>query len=327
MVTLYHSIDYRKLTRGLAGAAVLLGMLAGFLVVTASGAFAQTTTSEATASATNFNQAYALTTNDRLLCFDRDEPNNSNHSQSTSITGLQTGESLVGIDFRPLDSQLYGVSDQSNVYQIAITQDPRTCDNLAAVATQVSTLTNENNGKTITLKGKTGMDFNPANDTLRIVTSSNQNLRVNDVDTGSTTVQSDLNYASGDPNQGTDPKVTAAAYTNNSPTAVSGSTTLYDIDTGLDVLDTQEPAQDGTLNTQGPLGVNVKSINGFDIVTTTSGGVVTDKAYAALEPSTKDFSSLYTVDLSSGAVTKIGKIVDQRGRTVVVEGLAIPIGG
>ena len=305
---------------------VLLGVLVGFLVVAASGAFAQTTTSDVTTSVVSkYNQAYALTTSDKLLCFDRDDPSNSNHSQSASITGLPTGESLVGIDFRTSDLQLYGVSDQSNVYRIDTTQDPKTCDNLTAVAHYVSTLTNEKNGNTITLKGKTGMDFNPRTDTLRIVTSSDQNLRVDDVDTGSTTVQSDLNYASGDANHGTDPKVTAAAYTNNLPGAPD--ITLYDIDTGLDILDTQQLVSDGTLNTQGNLGVNVKSINGFDIVTTFSSTAVTNTAYAALEPSTKDFSILYTVDLSSGAVTKIGKIVDQKGRTIVAEGLAIPIGG
>jgi hypothetical protein len=314
----------------MALAVVLLGALAGFLVVAASGAFAQTTTTDVTTSAvSNYNQAYALTTNNKLLCFDRDDPSNSNHSQSATIRNLNgdpLSESLVGIDFRTSDLQLYGVSDQSNVYRIDTTQDPKTCDNLTAVATYVSTLTNENNGKTIPLKGKIGMDFNPRNDSLRIVSSSDQknNLKV-DVDTGSTTVQSNLNYASGDPNHGTDPKVTAAAYTNSLPGAPD--TTLYDIDTGLDILDTQQPVDDGTLNTQGNLGVNVKSINGFDIVTTFSSTAVTNTAYAALEPSTKDFSILYTVDLSSGAVTKVGKIVDQRGRTIVAEGLAIPIGG
>ena len=312
----------------MALAVVLLGALAGFLVVAASGAFAQSTTTDVTTSVVSkYNQAYALTTNDKLLCFDRDDPSNSNHSQSATIrdpNGDPLSESLVGIDFRTSDLHLYGVGHQSYVYRIDTTQDPKTCDNLTAVAHYVSTLTNENNGKTIPLKGKIGMDFNPRNDSLRIVTSSNQNLKV-DVDTGSTTVQSHLNYASGDPNDGTDPKVTAAAYTNSLPNAPD--TTLYDIDTGLDILDTQQPVDDGTLNTQGNLGVNVKSINGFDIVTTFSSTAVTNTAYAALEPSTKDFSILYTVDLSSGAVTKIGKIVDQKGRTIVAEGLAIPIGG
>ena len=59
--------------RRMALAVVLLGALAGFLGVAASGAFAQATTTDVTTSAvSNYNQAYALTTNNKLLCFDRD---------------------------------------------------------------------------------------------------------------------------------------------------------------------------------------------------------------------------------------------------------------
>src|SRR5690348_6559563 len=70
----------------------------------------------------------ALSTDNQLLAFDSSTPGTV---QSTvPITGLQTGESILGIDFRPAAGQLYGLGSSNRLYTI----DPTT-----GAATQVGT--------------------------------------------------------------------------------------------------------------------------------------------------------------------------------------------
>ena len=89
------------------------------------------------------------------------------------------------------------------------------------------------------------------------------------MDTGAVTVDGNLAFAAGDVNASTNPTVTAAAYTN----AIAGATAtqLFDIDAALDVLTLQNPPNNGTLTTIGKLGIDVDSLAGFDIVSTSDG--------------------------------------------------------
>ena len=120
-----------------------------------------------------------------------------------------------------------------------------------------------------------------------------------------------LAYAGGDPNNGANPNIVSSAYSNNFFGAPS--TVLYNIDASLDILVTQSPPNNGTLNTIGALGVNTSDIAGFDI--SGSSGI----AYAALENG--GTSSLYTINLTTGAATLVGAI----GSGLSVNGLtAVP---
>lgn len=312
MTILERSVINRGLGRGLTLVVVALGLFAGLLAVLAAGASAQS--AQGTAPTTPPQRVYALTTNDNLLFFNGNAPRETTR---VPITGLERRESLVGIDFRPANSLLYGVSNRDNIYTI---------DEETGVAVLVSTLS-------IPLEGASfGVDFNPVPDRLRIVSDADQNLRVN-VDTGVVATDvtpdgdADLQYASGDPNAGQNPDVTAAAYTNSTPPSPrtpdpnvpSTGTTLYDIDFGLDVLAIQNPPNAGTLNTVGDLGDNVKAVTGFDIVTTGT----TNRAFAALQAKGGGSSAFYGVDLGTGQVDRIDRI---DGKRTNVEGLAIPIG-
>ena len=87
---------------------------------------------------------------------------------------------------------------------------------------------------------------------------------------------------------------------------------LYDIDTDLDPLTTQNPPNNGTLNTIGALGVNVAAVNGFDV----SG--LTRVAYAAFNNGAPP-STLYTINLNMGAATAVGII----GCNEPVRGLSV----
>jgi hypothetical protein len=126
-------------------------------------------------------------------------------------------------------------------------------------------------------------------------------------------------YAKGDANFGTTPSDVGAAYVNN--TAGASSTTLFGIDTGLDVLVRQGSVggspvspNTGQLVTIGSLGFNPSDAS-FDV----SG--VTGIAYATLCSGL--VCGFYTVNLSNGAATLVGGLTMQtpiNGMTVGVQG-------
>lgn len=212
---------------------------------------------------------------------------------TTPITGLVGKENLRGIDRRPVNGVVYGYGSQGRVY----TLDPAT-----GVATAVSM------PGSLGADDDYGVDFNPVVDRLRVVTNADRNGRV-DVTLGTLTNDLALNYAPGDVNAGRDPKVNASAYTNNF--AGAGATVLYGIDTARDTLVTQAPPNSGTLNTIGRIGINARVRSGFDISPTT--GI----PFAALRNGGP--SSLYRIDLGTGAATPLGAI----GSGLVLYGLTI----
>lgn len=202
------------------------------------------------------------------------------------VRGLVGDTKLIGIDFRPADKQYYGVGDQGGVYTV----------NRGSVrVVKVSQLS-------VPLSGTSfGVDFNPAADRLRVVSDTGQNLR-HDVAGGVTTVDGTLTYTPPAAATG----ITAAAYTNNDNDASTG-TTLFDIDTALDQVVQQVPANNGTLVVSGKLGRDVGSVAGFDIYSARSKGkTVSNTGYAVLRSPGAALSSLYKVDLLSGSLTKIG---------------------
>ena len=247
---------------------------------------------------------YATTTSNRLVQFAVADPCSITMEQK--ITGLQNGEDILGIDFRPATGQLYGLGSSSRLYVI----DPATAVATAVGAAPFATA----------LEGSSfGFDFNPTVDRIRIVSNTGQNLRAHP-DTGAVVaIDGRLAYAQTDSNAGRKPGVAAAAYTNPDNDPATG-TTLYDIDAALDVLATQSPPNAGTLNTVGSLGVNTNDLAGFDI--TASG-----QAYAALKANGGakgprcGNSQLASIDLSTGTAMSLGYI----GTSQPIRGLAAPL--
>lgn len=226
------------------------------------------------------NQSPATT----VLVWDSASP--SNIQSGAFVTGLSSGETILGIDFRPANGQLYALGSTSRLY----TLNPTT-----GVATAVGP-----SFAPPALSGFSyGFDFNPVIDRIRVVSETNQNLVLNPITGAVQTVAPNVAYAAGDPNFGVDPNVVDSAYTNNFSGATA--TTLYGIDTALDILVTQVAAT-GALSTVGPLGLNVAAAGGFDISGTT--GI----AYTAFLPAGASQSSLYTINLATGAATLVGQI-------------------
>jgi hypothetical protein len=238
--------------------------------------------------------AFGLTATNNLIRFNTARPNTI--ISTTAVTGLQAGENLLGIDFRPATGQLFGLGSTSRLYSI---------NTQTGATTVVGTML------TTTLSGTDfGFDFNPVPDRIRIVNDADQNLRANPND-GTNLVDGVLAYATGDANAGQNPTVTGAAYINSFGGATT--TTLYDIDSNLDILATQNPPNNGTLNTVGSLGVNTTSQVGFDIATGSN------TAFAAFQISGETSSKLFAVNLTTGAASIVGPI----GSAEVIRDIAV----
>ncbi|MBD1847949.1 DUF4394 domain-containing protein [Cyanobacteria bacterium FACHB-63] len=209
-----------------------------------------------------------------------------NNVTQVDVKGLQQGETLVGIDFRPSTGQLFGIGSSDRLYTI---------DKVSGMATQVGT-----DPFAVDLNGKAfGVDFNPVVDRIRVVSDAGQNLRINP-DTGAIVdanltldgVQSDGNL------NGATHSIVAAAYTNNF--AGTSSTTLYGINADTEQLFIQDPPNNGTQNLVGSLGIDFAAGAGFDIVSKNG----SNSAFATSN------SSFYSIDLQSGAATLLGGIKD-----------------
>ncbi len=212
-----------------------------------------------------------------LVMFDSENP------AQVEMKPLGGAQTLVGIDFRPANRTLIGVTADGKIVSI----DPGT-----AAATELSTL----NTPLPAGEMPVVVDFNPMADRLRLMTGTT-NHRVN-VDTGEVTVDGALAFDAGDMHAGETPMIAAAAYTNafGKPEA----TAMYDIDTQIGALIRQTSPNDGTLAAVGKLGVALDDTTpAFDIQTTEDG---TNTAWLIAS------SKIYTVNLETGAATQVGML-------------------
>ncbi|MBB6372754.1 DUF4394 domain-containing protein [Chryseobacterium shigense] len=214
--------------------------------------------------------AYAIDNSNNLQIFNPNSP----MPVSKTVAGLQTGENILGIDFRPANGQLYALGSTSRIYTINLGTGAATAVGSSPFATLLS-------GTDF------GFDFNPVVDKIRVVSNTGQNLRLDPVTGAITAVDMTINPAGS--------MISASAYTNNFAGATA--TTLFVIDHNTDKLYQQNPPNNGTLVETGSLGINITNANGFDI------GSMSQKAYlmATVGTSTK----LYTINTTSGATTTV----------------------
>lgn len=205
-------------------------------------------------------------------------------AMNMDITGLMAGDRLVGIDTRPKNGKVYGVSTMNQLY---------TVNETTGAATWVATLS----APVVQAGLGYGIDFNPVADfgtaaSLRLVSSAGDNFAINAATgvVGNTANKIATGY-------------TGVGYTNTMlmPTAAPASTALYYIDSNNDTLAMAPSAfNTPTISTVGSLGVDVLKANGFEVLGN-------GQAYAAL---TVDGSSLttgiYSINLGTGAATLLG---------------------
>ena len=203
---------------------------------------------------------------------------------TTAITGLAMGDRLVGIDLRPGNALIYGISLSNQIY---------TVDVATGAATFVAALS----APVVQANLGYGIDFNPVADfsgaaSLRFVSSAGGNFAVN-ASTGAVGNAANT-VAAG---------YTAVAYTNSMPLpmAAPASTALYYIDSSTDTLARAASAfNTPTITTVGALGVDVLKANGFDIAN--------GRGYAALnvDAGTSLATGIYGFDLATGNATLLG---------------------
>ena len=229
---------------------------------------------------------YSIDSRCVLTSFDTDRP--AAILSMAVVRGLQPGETVLGLDFRPTTKRLYALGSTSRLYLI----DPPTG--------QVSQI--GDGPFTPALDGtKFGFSFNPTVDRIRVTSNTGQNMRLHP-DTGVVAaVDSALNYADG----GT-PGVVASAYTNS----VAGATTtvLYGFDSAKRALVIQNPPNDGALSVAIQLpDSDFTELTGLDI------SAETQKGYLATREAGAARVQLYEVDLSSKTVTLTGTmgVLDQ----------------
>ena len=215
----------------------------------------------------------------------RIDTTNISAASTVAITGLAAGDRFVGIDLRPKDNKIYGVTLSNQIY---------TVDELTGATSLVAALSSA----VINPALGYGIDFNPVADfgtgaSLRLLSSAGANLAIN-ASTGLVGNAANT-IASG---------FSGAAYSNSSPlpTAAPASTALYYINSNSDTLHMAASAfNTPTITTVGALGVDVLKASGFELLADGS-------AFAALN--VDDGSSLltgvYSINLGTGAATLLG---------------------
>ena len=208
-------------------------------------------------------------------------------STPMSISGA---DNVVGIDVRPADGKLWGLTATGQLVVI---------DHMDGKVTPGSMVSEK-----VALGPRPVVDFNPVADRLRVIAADGVSLRIN-VDTGATVVDKPLNYDAADASKDKKPAVAAGAYTNSMKGAKG--TELFHVDGGTGALVLQNPPNDGVLKTRGMVGITGAADVVMDIANEGEGK---NTAYVIAG------GALYTVDLASGKATQVGAIKGMTGKLV-----------
>ncbi len=195
----------------------------------------------------------------------------------TGMVEVQGVSSLLGIDYRPANGTLIGVTDAQAIVLI----DPMT--GATTEMAKMGTMLPVSDAPVV-------VDVNPAADKLRFM-SGTTNHRVN-MDTGEVTVDGSLAFVAEDMHAGEAPAIAAAAYINSY--GKPEKTAMFNIDSTISAVIQQTKPNDGTLSAIGKLGVALDGPVGFDVATAADG---TNTAWLAA------LGGLHTVDLATGKVT------------------------
>lgn len=242
-----------------------------------------------------------VTVSNRLVTFNSSAPGTL--LSNIAITGVQPGDRILGIDFRPSQSEVIAVGESNFLYRL---------NTSTGVATPIGSGFNPPlDGSPFT---RYGIDINPTVDRVRVVGSGAQNRRLNPND-GTAVVTSgnplDTNLSYNPPSTSLiPPRAVAVAYTNSVAGALPGSTREYILDSFAGILAEVgsqaggNPSFNAGVSTAvGPLGITINDNAGFDI--SGASGV----AFASLNIRDSLLQTgLYTINLSTGAATSIGTI-------------------
>lgn len=232
------------------------------------------------------NEALGLGDNGRTLrIFELNDPEDDDYIGP--VTGLSGEEArgfegaLIGIDYRVQDDTFYGVGELGGIY---------TLNTRTGAATLVSAMTIPPEGEHF------GVDFDPDDGKLHVISDTGQNLEHN-LDTDTSEDQG-VTVPAG---------VTGIAYTNNDLAEDTG-TSLFDIHVPAVLVFQQiQTPNEVVLSFTGSPGLDsIGGIVGFDVQSKLSSGrTVSNTGYASLRRINTAQPDLYKVDLLSGKATKV----------------------
>ncbi|MGQ3058549.1 MAG: DUF4394 domain-containing protein [Nevskia sp.] len=238
---------------------------------------------------------------------------------SLPVNGLDDGEHLVGISERttPMGGASnggYGVTDRNRVVGLPIENLEGGFATAFITARPIGTLSTPLAGS------RFGVDFNPRADLLRIVSDSGQNLRVN-LQEGRVIADAPraAAFAFVDGTTRTvapAPQIVATAYR----AAPIGGSFQFAIDASTSSLVRVAVPNDGALVAVGPLGVSLPASEaGAAEQSLDIAGGSDQFVYASLRGTGSLLSTLYRINLGTGAATAIGPI----GSSGVVNAISI----
>lgn len=231
-----------------------------------------------------------------------------------AITGMTAGQTVAGVDYRPATGELYALgynasTTEAQLYTINATTGAATVIN----STPIMLMLGSNSA--------ISFDFNPTVDRIRVVGANKKNYRLHPVTGTIAATDMDLAYAVGDVNAAASAAIGACAYTNSY--IGSTVTTLYNYDMSLNILTTQIPPNNGTLNTVGVSGIVVNNVTkSIDMDIYMDPATLTNMAYLAANTGANINDNLYTINLATGMVTSVGMIgggLDVKNIAVVID--------
>jgi hypothetical protein len=259
------------------------------------------------AAASASEQLAGLTDDNTVVYFRSDSPGNL--QSAITVTGLASGEKLLGISWVAGIGRLYGLGSTNRMYAI---------NTITGAATPLTNIpfTPPLNGTTFAF----GVDV--VAQQARSYSSTNQNLRISTSNGQVAGVDGAYAYEPTDANVATAPVLAALAFT--LPPVGGGSPAMYAIDAATGSLVTA-PTNAALLRTIGALGVTVNGQAGLTFTgatptatgatdttgagtttgTTTGTSTAVAPAYASISPVAGQMPRLYTVDLSTGAATPV----------------------
>ena len=243
------------------------------------------------ANAASAESLVAINSQNQISVFDS---SNASSAVFNAITGIAAGKTFVGIDLRPSNNTVYGITTSNEIF----TLDAYT-GNSSFVAALSNNIINSSFGY--------GVDFNPVADaagnaSFRIVGSNGQNFAVN-ASTGLVTNFAN-NTGAATPSHTIGTGYTGVAYTNSNPLTPATATSLYYVNSSTDELFVATGSfNTPTINKVGALGHEILKANGFEIG---SNGL----AYSSfLMDDGTGKSILASVNLTTGSSAKIGDFV------------------
>jgi hypothetical protein len=246
-----------------------------------------------------------LGTSNQLIRFDSATPGTT--IMLGNVTGLAAGETLLGIDQRPLTGQLAAIGSSNRVYFIDLVslQAFPAGDPFSPVLDGV----------------EHGIDFNPTVDRIRVVNANGQNRRLNPLNGTAVAPGLDtaLTYVGGGV-----PRAVGTAYTNSVANAPLGSVRQLIIDSNTDGLGEvgsqaggNASFNGGVVTPLGALGFATNDLVGFDI--SGSSGL----ALASLTDPVSNLTSLYSLNLNPGAGQNAASFIGGIGQGMTLRDIAI----